>query len=59
MSLRRFGQPLDEDSLDQTHQIIIIAATLDDSSERIVGYLNRHDIPINVICLKVFTHGAE
>jgi hypothetical protein len=54
-----FGQPLDEDSLNQTHQIIIVAASLDDSSERIVGYLNRHDIPINVICFQVFTHGAE
>jgi hypothetical protein len=59
MSLRRFGQPLDEDSLNQTHQIIIIAATLDESSERIVGYLNRYDIPINVICFQVFTHGTE
>jgi len=55
----RFGQALDEDSLNQTHQIIIVAAFLDDCSERIVGYLNRHDIPINVICFQIFTHGAE
>lgn len=55
----RFGQALDEDSLNQTHQIIIVAAYLDESSERIVAYLNRHDLPINVICFQVFTHGAQ
>ena len=35
---QRFGQDLDEQSLNQSHQIIIVAASLDDSSERIVGY---------------------
>lgn len=55
----RFGQALDEDSLNQSHQIIIVAASLDDSSERIVAYLNRHDLPINVICFQVFTHGTQ
>ena len=55
---RRFGQPLDEDSLNQSHQIIIVAATLDDSTERIVDYLNKRDIPINVLCFQIFTHGT-
>ncbi len=50
----RFGQPLDEDSLNQSHQIVIVAASLDASSERIVGYLNRRDIAINVLCFQVF-----
>jgi hypothetical protein len=34
----RFGTPLDEDSLNHTHQIIIAAAEIDPSTERIVGY---------------------
>lgn len=55
----RFGYPLDEDSLNQSHQIIIVAATLDESSERIVKYLSERDIPINVLCFQVFTHGSE
>lgn len=50
----RFGQLLDEDSLNQSHQIVIVASSLDPSSERIVGYLNRRDIAINVLFFQVF-----
>jgi hypothetical protein len=56
---QRFGTELDEDSLNQTHQIIIAAAELDPSTERIVGYLNERDIPINVIFFQVFLHGEH
>jgi hypothetical protein len=55
----RFGQELDDDSLNQNHQIVIVASSLDDSSERIVAYLNERDIPINVLCFQVFSNGAE
>lgn len=55
----RFGAPLDEDSLNHTHQIIIAAAEIDPSTERIVGYLNERDIPINVIFFQVFQHGEH
>ncbi len=57
--LDRFGQKLDEDNLNQTHQIIIVASFLDDSTERIVGYLSERDIPINVLCFQIFTNGTE
>lgn len=56
---RRFGQDLDEEALNGSHQIIIVAASLDDSSERIVGYLSERDIPINVLCFQVFGTGPE
>lgn len=56
---KRFGTALDEDSLNQTHQIIIAAAEIDPSTERIVGYLNQRDIPINVIFFQVFQHGEH
>ena len=55
----RFGQPLDEDTLNQTHQIVIVAAQLDDSTERIVAYLNKRDIAINVLCFQVFANGPD
>jgi len=55
----RFGHDLDEDSLNQNHQIVIVAAALDDSTERIVAYLNERDVPINVLFFQVFAHGAE
>lgn len=56
---KRFGVALDEDNLNHTHQIIIVAAELDPSTERIIGYLNERDIPINVLFFQVFQHGAE
>lgn len=55
----RFGQDLDEETLNQSHQIIIVAASLDDSTERIIAYLSERDVPINVLCFQVFTHGSE
>lgn len=55
----RFGQPLDEDTLNDSHQIVIVATHLDDSSERIVGYLNKRDIAINVLCFQVFASGGQ
>ncbi len=55
----RFGSDLDEDSLNQSHQIILVAAELDDSTERIINYLNARDIAINVIFFRVFQNGAQ
>ncbi len=56
---QRFGEELDEDTLNETHQIVVVAAGLDDSTERIVGYLSERGIPINVLCFQVFANGAE
>jgi Endonuclease NucS len=55
----RFGHALDEDTLNETHQIVIVSGSLDESSERIVAYLSEREIPINVLCFQVFTQGAE
>ncbi|YCI82624.1 nuclease [Enterobacteriaceae bacterium] len=55
----RFNTELEEDSLNQSHQIIIVAAELDPSTERIVGYLSKNGISINVLFFKVFQHGDE
>jgi hypothetical protein len=52
----RFGQPLDEDTINESHQVVIVAATLDASSERIVGYLNDRGVAINVLFFQVFNH---
>jgi hypothetical protein len=54
---KRFGIELDEESLNQSHQIIIVAESLDDSTERIVAYLSERGISINVLCFQVFTLG--
>lgn len=54
----KFGMELDEDQLDGSHQIVIVAATLDASTERIVRYLSDRDLPINVVFFQVFQDGA-
>lgn len=56
---QHFGQPLDEDELNSSHQIVIVAATLDASSERIVNYLNDRGLAINVLFFQVFNHGDQ
>jgi hypothetical protein len=45
--------------LNQSHEIVIVAAHLDDSSERIVNYLSERNISINILCFQVFTIGGE
>jgi Endonuclease NucS C-terminal domain len=56
---QHFGTTLDEDALNQSHQIIIVAAELDAATERIIGYLNARDIAINAVFFQVFQHGGE
>jgi len=56
---QRFGTELDEEALNESHQIIIIAAELDAATERIIGYLNARDIAINAVFFQVFQHGDE
>ena len=55
----RSGIELDEDQLNQTHQIVIVAAELDDSTERITRYLSERGVPINVLFFRVFKNGNE
>ena len=55
----RFGVDLEEEALNHTHQIILVAAELDDSTERIVTYLGGHGLAINVVYFQVFEHKDE
>lgn len=57
--LSKFGQVLDEDDLNESHQVVIVAATLDASSERIVNYLNDRGLAINVLFFQVFDREDE
>jgi hypothetical protein len=55
---RHFKTPLDETGLER-HQIVIVARTLDDSTERIVAYLSRRNLAINVLFFRVFDLGGQ
>jgi hypothetical protein len=54
-----FHSGLDDASLNQSHQIVIVAASLDNSTERIVAYLSERGVPINVLFFQVFSHGPD
>lgn len=56
---QRFGSELDEELLNASHQIVVVAGTLDDSTERIIRYLGDRDIAINVLFFQVFNHGGD
>ncbi|MGE0361139.1 MAG: endonuclease NucS domain-containing protein [Vicinamibacterales bacterium] len=55
----RFGADLDEDALNQAHQVVLVAAELDPSSERIIKYLSDRGVAINVLFFQVFQNGNE
>jgi len=51
---RRFNVDLPE-SINVSHSLVIVAAELDASTERIVGYLSeQHGVPINVVFFRYF-----
>jgi hypothetical protein len=56
---RRFKQTLQEENLNQSHQIVVVAAELDSSTERIIKYLNDRNLGINALFFEVFTYGND
>ena len=56
----KFGQPLADVSLNDSHQIVIVASELDASTERIITYLNdRHGVGINAVFFSAFSDGSN
>ena len=54
----KFGSIPSEDEINQTHQIVIVAAELDASTERIINYLNdKASIAVNAVFFTVFQDG--
>jgi hypothetical protein len=52
----RFRAELPE-TLNESHQLIILASELDASTERIVEYLSRYGVPINALFFRYFKDG--
>lgn len=55
----RFKTKLEEDDLNSSHQMAIVATEMDSSTERIVNYVNDYNIPLNVMFFRVFRDGAR
>lgn len=52
--LDKFSFKIEEDLINTSHQIVIVASELDSSTERIVKYLSDSDVPINAVFFKIF-----
>lgn len=56
----RFGLPLSDVALNESHQMVIVASELDASTERIINYLNnRHGVGINAVFFSAFSDGDQ
>jgi hypothetical protein len=56
---RRFGTDLPVEELNASHRIILVASELDARTERIVRYLSRRGIEMNVLFFQVFADGDQ
>lgn len=55
----KFHVELEEENLNQSHQMVIVASELDDTTERIINYLSERGIAINAVFFEVFSDGKE
>ena len=53
----KFGVDLDEDAINESHQLVVVSSGIDARTERIVRYLASRDVPINLLSFEVFEHG--
>ena len=55
----KFHVELEEENLNQSHQMVIVASELDEATERIIQYLTERGISINAVFFEVFSDGSE
>lgn len=53
----RFNTELDEEALNKDHLMVIVATELDNSTERIVKFLAKRSLNINVLFFQIFIDG--
>jgi len=55
---QKFGSKPDEEEVNNSHQLVIVTAELDASTERIITYLNdKASVPVNAVFFSVFQDG--
>lgn len=55
----KFGFKLEDENVNTSHQIIIVASDLDTSTERIISYLDSSNVPINFVSFKILAINDE
>ena len=56
---KRFGFQFNEEELNQSHQLVVVAAEVDASTERIIKYLSDRSISINAMFFEVFENDQD
>lgn len=57
---KKYGTVLDEDSINQNVKMVIVAAKMDDSTERIIRYLReKYEVDINIMFFNVVLCGTK
>jgi hypothetical protein len=57
---RKFGIPLKDVTINESHQIVVVATELDSSTERIINYLNEYaHLSINALFFAAFEDGGN
>lgn len=56
----KYGSVLDENSINQNVKMVIVAAKMDDGTERIIHFLrDKYQVDINILFFQVFQIGSE
>ena len=55
--IAKFSEPLDEDSINESHQLVVVSSKTDPHTERIVSYLSDLNVPINILTFDVYKLG--
>lgn len=55
----KYNMEVDEENINNSHQMIIAASGMDSSTERIIKYLSESNIPINVTIFKTFKDNGD
>jgi len=55
----KFGVEEMPDSLNEAHELLVVAAELDDSTERIINYLTEFGVAVNAVFFRFFKDGND
>ena len=57
---KKFNRQLDEETVNTRVKMVIVAAQMDDSTERIIRYLrDTYDVDINILFFNIFEHNSK
>jgi hypothetical protein len=54
----KFGENVIPESLNESHELIVVAAELDNSTERIINYLTEFGVAVNAVFFRFFKDGG-